>query len=234
MGVRALAYILALATLMMTLLFGYAFWELVVIPLFANSDPKLELKFWFELIYFISGVGILATAITALYGANKQIKLIHLSHEHDVHQRKALVYLEMENRWASPTMMVSKNKIAGLVSQVNPNNLRNNLFRSNFSNDISNIRKTDRKHYLSLLGPINFLESVGVMVEKGYLEYEDVDALMAPALRLYDDVFRLHLLQRRKEFSPSTKERARVDLYGYTIRLLRTARLRRQGKQLNR
>ena len=75
---------------------------------------------------------------------------------------------------------------------------------------------------------IFYLENLGLLVEKQYMDFDDVYLLLAPAIQTADAVFRLYLLQLRRASGYNTANRKAIDLFGNVLRLMRYARLRAQ------
>lgn len=244
MNYLGLLLVLALAILLQVLLSGYALWYLVLVPIFTSADVHAEFRYWNELIYFISNPVLVCVAAAALIFAARQVKVA------DKH-RAAFVFLEVEARWSSPLVFSSRESILKLMEKVGkniPQSMLNDygndiarfkyecpakylsLVRPHYDNELGCMSKTNTKNYLEIMGLIYFLENMGLSVKRGYLEFNDIFDLIAPAIATADEVFRLHLLRRRRAEAPP-KQRKALGTFKYTLWLMSMVRHRTKGAE---
>ncbi|MDA0657111.1 MAG: hypothetical protein O2912_11955, partial [Proteobacteria bacterium] len=169
--------LLLLAIVLMGLLVFAAFLQLMFQP--AETFPGFSaVRSWAELLYFISGVLILITAIIAIFGARDQLRLLNASMQIDVHHRNAAVFLEMEQRWGSGEMVEARKKIGELMGSLNPNHEDTAEIRVAFEKHLAGLwASVDKSEYMEIMRPIYFLEGIGLMCARRYLEPADVDEL---------------------------------------------------------
>lgn len=223
---RILNVMLFLAVFLQVILVSYAFWHLVIMPIFGPSDVKANFHYWLEVIYFTSGAILAATAVIALIYAWKQVEAAQESHKLAEHRQHTSVFLEIEGRWSSDGMLKSRREIANLIKKINPKNEDNKKFVRQFADEIALMRKYENKQYMQLMQFIFYIENLGLLVEQEYMKVDDVYSLLAPAIQTSSKVFRLYLLQRRRESEIAPQNRKALDLFGNALRLMRYTRLR--------
>lgn len=220
-GYGLLWLLLALACFFMAVLSAFVLWHLFFEPIREPVKSFAYVRSWAELFYFAAGIGLLFTAIFAIFGASAQLKLLNRSINTDVRHGNAAVFLEIEARWSSSEMVTSRQKIGALWSEKNPDKKDAPDIRAAFQTHLrGKLANADKATYMELMRPIYYLETIGLMCEREYLERDDVHELIGPALKDYDIIFSDHIRERREASGDTPDEIEKVDLFGNALRLI--------------
>ncbi|TVR99795.1 MAG: hypothetical protein EA406_02290 [Rhodospirillales bacterium] len=173
---------------------------IVIVRLWDQSPANTQeaVRGTLELLYFLAGAGLVVTAALALRFAKAQVRQAQDDHRLATRAHQASVFLDIEKRWGSPETAESRKLVAGL---------RENLGRQYQGREqewgrIVDDQLTALRHdphavtqYFAIMEVFFFLESLGLMARphRNYLPMRDVMALIEPALRTYDPLFRAHL-----------------------------------------
>lgn len=173
---------------------------IVVVRLWTQAPaPSQEtVRSILELLYFLAGAGLVVTAALALRFAKAQVRQAQDDHRLATRAHQASVFLDIEKRWGAPDTVRSRK----LVRQI-----RENLERHHAGQEADWGRIVDEQltallqepggvqRYFAIMEVFFFVESLGLMARphRHYLAMADLMALIEPALRTYDPLFRTHL-----------------------------------------
>jgi hypothetical protein len=112
--------------------------------------------------------------------------------------RLANVFMRVDERWSTSEMLTSRILMTRLADRYAVHGQSGETLSDYFDRVLSDIRRTNIRRYALLMTPIYFFETIGLMIDTGYLKYEDLLRLLGGAITTYDTFFGAHLAARRR------------------------------------
>jgi hypothetical protein len=185
LAVLATALVLALVG---SLLFIFAeSKDLLAAKLIGGDAPLRNL---FELLYFISQCALLGVALVALIFAGRQAREAE-------NARLVSVYAQLEERWSSAQMLgarrlfreiMSKHQAYAADRQNPPMELA-----AYFDREMIRLGTNDVETYLNVLALADYLEFIGMLEDNGYVDIDDLEALMGELCVAVHDIMAVHI-----------------------------------------
>ncbi|MCC7282924.1 MAG: hypothetical protein IT556_11100 [Acetobacteraceae bacterium] len=140
-------------------------------------------KGWWERAYFVSNTLLLGIAALALVGAYFQARAARDQAQEGLQARRANVFLEIQARWSSETMLASRRAYAGLRDRHRRPD--GSVDAQAFSDELNSLRETPARHteYGSIMQVIGLFETVGLLVRRDYVVLHDVWLLVGTTAR---------------------------------------------------
>jgi hypothetical protein len=164
---------------------------------------------WLERLAWGSDLLIALAAIFALTHTAHQIGELKQANEDRVRQGNARFVLDLDARYESKDLRDARRKVHGLLweytdeasKQMPKGNdeARAQYVRGKFSTELARLRAEKIDEYMDLMLFCGFFESVGLMVKRGYVKFEDIDHLFRGAIHIVDTCFCGHIADRQKE-----------------------------------
>ncbi len=192
-------------------------------PLQAIAEPH-----WIETAYWISQILLMIITPIAILLASRQVSLLRQTYNHGLLQSKANFLLEIDRRWESHEMIECRKEFRKLYSEVKQHvdtanksldaRTKKSKLMEAFSEKLYEKEKNDLDSYRLCIGLISFYETLGLMVKRGYADWQDIQDLFLGAIHQIDEVYSVHLKLKAEE--PG----AAPGLYENTLYLIRKAR----------
>ena len=158
---------------------------------------------------YLATIVFASTAIIAAMIARHHWKELREANIAAVKQAKASFLLELDRRFEGEKMIHTREallemrdtltiKISG-SHQLLDDHHRTEKLNSEFHKELEKLRISDRSKYTTLMRFCGFFETVGLMVELGYIELEDMIKLFKGPILAIDACYRLHISERQKE-----------------------------------
>lgn len=167
---------------------------------------------WLERLAWASDLAIAAAAVWALYHTSHQIGELQKANEASAHQARASFLLNLDERFESKELAEAQAELHRL----------HNRFRKEAAEQMPSADRSAREFevrkkfalelrrlcdgapdeyglYRKLMGLIGFFDTVGLMVQKGYVKYEDIDNLLGGDVFVVDIAFTTHIEERQNE-----------------------------------
>jgi len=122
---------------------------------------------------------------------------------------KATFLLNLDQQWNSPEMIVSRQEFWTLREHIADvvatkygglaDGARQTKISELFADELQALRKADLKQYLKIMRMCGFFETVGLVVDRGYVPMDDFKALYQGPIESIGTCFRLHIENRGKE-----------------------------------
>lgn len=80
-----------------------------------------------------------------------------------------------------------------------PENDKKEALKDECAMRLAVLREKDPGRYVAIFNLVGFLETVGMMVERNYIPFDDIYDLYAGAILLTDDVLGQHIVKRSEE-----------------------------------
>lgn len=202
--IEALApFALALASAIVIILLG----AIAIIDCISSSGQvnQTNIRYIFEVLYFISGIILAVTAYFALNFAKAQVNQAQIAHMETVKAHKAGMFLEIEKRWASEGIVRSRKAIKLLKDKLGDSSDEN--MGDKIHEHASQLAKDNIGKYVDDFHALFFLETIGLMVRscRNYMDIEEVVSLYYPAISEYEELFKVHLQSRFKAWAEEQK-----------------------------
>jgi hypothetical protein len=193
-----------------------------------KTEPSLvwDTRGLIEIVFFVSQIGIALLAAVALSIARKHADHMKLRTEEATRARKATVYMEINSRYNSAPVTYSRLKLVYLMeihaSGTKPETVDafvhtklKEMYDQTYAK-FNEAETTGEGEYTKSLRLLSFLEDIGVLVEKKYVEAEDLFDFMSGVIRFAENVLQHHIIWRREQTgSPS--------LYANALKLMQKA-----------
>lgn len=171
-----------------------------------------------ELVYFAANSLVALFAVGAIQFARKQAKEAE-------HARLASIYTAIEARWSSPTITASRVTIRKLMVEVETQEgvqVNDPAFPRHFDRKLVQVGKGAPMTYIRALGIVDFIEYVGVMEARGYLDLEVLDPLIGEVAVSAYEIFGPHIQTLQTAFSAKNRSQGLNNVpptYAYFVRL---------------
>lgn len=173
--------------------------------------PGHEARNALEVTYFIAQTVIAVLAFVTLLFVRKQVEEAKDARIATLRQSRATFLLELDRRWDTPEVNKSLRsfraicdeelKRAASSSPQGDESTRVSMAVAAFTIRLREMRNDDsqRERYNDLLTLPNLLETIGVMVKKGYVGIEDIADLFERSILDFGMFFKDHICERREE-----------------------------------
>ena len=154
-----------------------------------------------EILYFLSGIGLFATALGALAFARQQVHQANRLHEQSNRSHQATMFLELEKRWKEKPLKQSRQAILDLEQEAEA------VLGAGYSSEamheiLERVRKDEPERYERIMRIAIFLETIGLMAreDRGFVEEDHIYALFFPVIERLRSRFDHHFQQRFEEW----------------------------------
>lgn len=164
---------------------------------------------WLQAIYWLSQIGLLFVAISALFFAYHEVSEARTNNRENSLQAKASFLMTLDGRWDSQEMIEArhlfyhrKELVENLVAENHrrlDNEARKSRIQTEFNNQLQEMRENQTEQYTKLLRFCAFFETVGLMVKQGYVDIDEISSLFKGPILDIDRFFRPHIAERQQE-----------------------------------
>jgi hypothetical protein len=170
-----------------------------------------------ELLNFISSPLLWVTAIIAFIVTYRQLREAKKA-------RLAGIITAIEGRWSSAGIADSRKIIRQFIRDIQETgvNITDQEMPQLIDSKLQDEAKTAPDNYIKALQIVDFIEYIGVMEEKGYLDLDDLVPLIGEVGVYIYDMFKIHIevLQRSSKANSAAHGLTNVpDTYAYFLRL---------------
>jgi hypothetical protein len=166
--------------------------------------------FW-EIVYFVTNAFLVIVATVALIfafrqsiAAHRQSDAAYRQNEMVARNAQAEVYLQMESKFASHEMLVSRKKFYQLSRELAPKAtdekplgaLVHERLQDLLDSGVADPAKLGE--YTDYLRLLTFTESIGLMARRGYVLLDDIYYLLEGVLHEFGEVFLMHITERQR------------------------------------
>jgi hypothetical protein len=153
----------------------------------------------------LSGIAIALIALTALVYGGRQLTEMRKT-------TRAAVLLSLDERWENEPMLTCRANLEELIIDVKNEAAR--IWRGQpeseirrrsadlYAERLARVAEEDRPRYIQLLRICGFFETVGCVVQSGYIPKEDVLDLLYVSIPTAGQVFRPHIQKLLEEGAP--------------------------------
>jgi hypothetical protein len=180
-----------------------------------------------EIAAWLSQLFIVVIALIAAYVARGQLKEMGVYRQQRVRIANAQLLLELDNRWDSKDMHGSRlifarthNAITQKVGGDHPivkDGERKKFIQEAWAEELQKKRGESPQEYAKLMDICGFFETVGLMVDKNYIQFGDVVELFGGPIDNVGTCFGGHIAAREKEMG------VLAGLYKHALNLSRRA-----------
>jgi len=178
-----------------------------------------------EVVFFVSQIGVAILAAVALQIAKHHADHMAQRTQEAVRARKATVYMEINSRYNSSAVTYSRLRLVYLM-ELHAQGARAETvaefvdarLREMYDDAFGKFDETlgGECDYTRTLKLLSYLEDIGVLVERQYVDAEDVFDFMGGVITMVEVLLRQHIIWRRQqEGSPA--------LYANALRLMARA-----------
>ena len=167
----------------------------------------------FEVIFFAAQTAILGVAVAALIYARGQVEEARELRSAQLQQARATFLLELDSRWESDRIRQAASLFARMrreeIQKAGKNDphlndeQKRHYAAITFNDQLNIIRSStelqDLEKYRSLIGLAGFVETMGVMVKRGYVPAEDINELLGGPVLDFGTFFARHINERQNE-----------------------------------
>lgn len=181
----------------------------------------------------LSQVLLLAIAIGALIYAKGQVQAARHSNEQSLDIGWATLLLELDARWEGQALLDSrkivteiKEELTEKIGQDHPrldDVHKAEKLGQEFGKRLAETRSGDLGKYLLIMRFCGFFETVGLMVDRGYMPLTEMDRLFRGPILTVDACFRTHISARQNETGVP------VGLYEHALSLADRVKLSLEG-----
>lgn len=218
----ALKWVVAAAAIVYVLLIGVPFGIFLSLDTLQVTDSSGKVSvairqrdFW-EVVYFITNAFLVIVATVALVFAFRQSIAAHrqsdaafsqneaanLQNEIVARNAQAQVYLNMEAKFASPEMLVSRKKFYQFSQELTATDDKSvgDLAHEKLQELLGSGAKDSSKlqEYTEYLRLLTFTESLGLMARRNYVLLDDIYYLLEGVLHEFGKVFMVHIRARQQ------------------------------------
>lgn len=179
------------------------------------TKEKLYHRF-INTLYLWSGVILLFIAFFGIRGTRRQIEI-------SAQQSKANILLDLDKRWEGEELKTARKNRFTLEKSIKYIIEKSKPYSKNVDIEtiyllaIKNFSSSKYENYMEMMDLCGFFETVGYIVEKKYLDFDDIYQLYGPAIVQSGDFFRVYLESEQNI-------RGSEEYYCYFLRLYKRAR----------
>jgi hypothetical protein len=196
---------------------------------YMETEPRLVwgVRGFVEIVFFVSQIGVALLAAVALHVARNHARHMAERTKEAERARRATVYMEINSRYHSPAITYSRLKLVYLtelyaavartetLDEFVDARLRVMWYQSFAKFDEAQSGECDYTRTLKLL---SYLEDIGVLVEKEYVDANDVLDFMGGVILMVEKALRAHIIWRRQE-----EQDGSGSLYANALKLMHRA-----------
>lgn len=189
--------------------------------LLAGLEPH-----WLEYLYWSAGIIVAGLAAFALYYANEQICAAR-------DNTKAIFLVELDGRWEGREMREGRTKWRELRTRIyeevenNHGHLNTDQKQAKCAEvcsiELYKMLKDNPKDYTDILSILGFFETIGYVVDRGFISGEEIAELYGDSIQEFDRLCSNHIEKRREERRNETGKP--TDLYEHARNLIFNTRV---------
>jgi hypothetical protein len=162
-----------------------------------------------ETLDHIFQIGLFFVAAGALLYARNQVNAARDDIEQQSNLAQATFLFNLDRRWESSEMWNGRKlfrdlneKLKKTVSGAHPmlgDGQKRERLHEEFAKELANLRATKPEDYMAIMRLCGFFETVGLMVEMGYVPLKEIDELLRGPIMATKHCFGLHIKERQNE-----------------------------------
>ena len=152
---------------------------------------------------------LLIVAIVALLYASGQVRAVHQSNQVSLNIGWATLLLELDRRWEGPELLDTRQLVTEITEELTEKIGHDHprlddmgkvgQLGEEFAKRLDQMRSDDLTNYLLVMRFCGFFETVGLMVEQGYVPLDEIDRLFRGPVLTVGTCFRRHIDARQNE-----------------------------------
>lgn len=175
--------------------FAFADWARLQGPDLSGIKSRKDV---FEASYYLAQIALLGVAVIAGLFAYGQFREAEKS-------RLASIYISMDDKWASPALFESRKLMHAIVSACVADPVYRDRMRDfpspaareamqEFAHSYLSRKKSENyEEYLKTMAIVDFVETLGMMVRRSYLNADDIEPLIGMITVAIHDIIAKHL-----------------------------------------